>query len=180
MLRALLALLSVLIVFSPLFYGLYVYDMDLASYASPSLEGVQEALSELQELHLSPAGFEVVEADLQGGRFKAELRLSVDNPTQYAVEIEDLYFSLVCSSHQVELGQASLKEPVEVAPGGRATITIVLTLTSNGVAHIVSAHTTYTHTGGGVVATVSLVANLVDGYFVLKAAGVEVRLEGDL
>mgnify|MGYP000728175245 CR=1 FL=1 len=80
MLRALLALLSVLIVFSPLFYGLYVYDMDLASYTSPSLEGVQGALPELQELHLSPAGFEVVEADLQGGKFKAEVKLSVEIP----------------------------------------------------------------------------------------------------
>ena len=57
----------------------------------------------------------------------------------------------------------------------------MLTLTPNGVAHAASAHTTYTYMGNGkVVATVSLIADLVDGYFAFKAAGVEIRLEGDL
>jgi hypothetical protein len=179
--RALLAILSLMLVVAPVIYGLQLYGMSFHAYLSPRLEGALEALQP-QGVNIGFQGLELVEADMGRGVLKAKLTLSIRNPTPFALRVEDFHFNILCASqgHGQPLGEAMLEEVVEVPPRESRALTLILSLTPEGVGHVASYHTSYSVEGGGVRMTIDFPAKFSDAYVKVSVKGVAMELKGEL
>jgi len=169
------------LVVAPVVYGLQLHGMSPHAYISPRLEGALEVLQP-RVVELGFQGLSLVEADLGGGVLKAELTLSISNPTPFTLRVEGFRFSLFCASqgHGQQLGEATLKGVVEVPPQGSRTLTLTTSLTPEGVSHVASHHTSYRVEEGGVRMIIDFPARLGDACVKVSVEGIAVELRGEL
>jgi len=178
--RILLTLLSFILLIAPVAYGLYLHNFDLKTYLYPSLTNAKEVLA-AQGINISYEGFKLREVDLSRGILKAELALSVHNPSAFTIDVEKLEFKVTCATHGEEVGRGLLRQEVKIPSGKSGVLTVDVSLTDLGVTHVVSQHlSTGPRAGCWVAALVDFTASLEDAYIQLKVEEVVVELHGSL
>ena len=169
MIRLGLALLTIVLFVAPLIYGFYQYGGDLSYYLKPRVE----------ELSLTPPTIEVVgydsRIDLEGGRFEVEVALNVTNSLPYQIKVESLSFDVLCAEHGVKLGSGQLREPVVLGVGEHELAYLDLSLTPQGVQHVVFEHTSFNIEGPNAVVTVDLNLKIDNAKLKVKVSEVEVE-----
>lgn len=170
-------MLSLALVLAPVVHGLYAHSFNLTDYLLPRLEEVEEVLGSIgpQSVRIEYEGAALRRVEVDGGGAELELSLAVRNGLPLALRVEDLSFYVVCSDHNERLGTGSLKEAVEIPPGGRRVVGVSVRSMHQEVAHVLSYHV-YTAERGLVA---DLAAIFKDVYLRLSAGGVSAETRSD-